>query len=114
MLPCSARTSRPLFLPAESALAWVCGQARWAHHQLLRLAACSDHNNRPTLSPCLQAEEHFLKYEAQRAKKIASKSHRERIKELNEVGWRGRISCLPAGAPCILLEFDARIYVKER
>lgn len=33
----------------------------------------------------LQAEEHFLKYEAQRAKKIASKSHRERIKELNEV-----------------------------
>ncbi|PRW55967.1 Conserved alpha-helical (ISS) [Chlorella sorokiniana] len=31
-----------------------------------------------------KAEEHFLKHEAQRAKKIASKSHRERIKELNE------------------------------
>lgn len=30
-----------------------------------------------------KAEAHFLKYEAERAKKSASKSHRERIKELN-------------------------------
>lgn len=42
-----------------------------------------------------QAEEHFLKHEAQRAKKIASKSHRERIKELNEVrgSYWGLKSC---------------------
>lgn len=30
-----------------------------------------------------RAEAHFLKYEEQRAKKAAAKSHRERIKELN-------------------------------
>ena len=35
-----------------------------------------------------------MKYEAQRAKKIASKSHRERIKELNEVGWAASAACL--------------------
>lgn len=31
-----------------------------------------------------KADEHFMKYEEQRARKLASKSHRERIKELNE------------------------------
>lgn len=31
-----------------------------------------------------KADEHFMKYEQQRARKLASKSHRERIKELNE------------------------------
>ncbi|EFN58485.1 expressed protein [Chlorella variabilis] len=31
-----------------------------------------------------KAEAHYLKYEEQRAKKAASKSHRERIKDLNE------------------------------
>ena len=31
-----------------------------------------------------KAEAHFLRYEEQRARKLASKSHRERIKELNE------------------------------
>ncbi|KAL4424981.1 hypothetical protein ABPG77_002866 [Micractinium sp. CCAP 211/92] len=31
-----------------------------------------------------RAEAHFLKYEEQRARKAASKSHRDRVKELNE------------------------------
>lgn len=31
-----------------------------------------------------RADAHFLKYEEQRARKAAAKSHRERIKELNE------------------------------
>ena len=45
-----------------------------------------------------QAEEHFLKYEAQRAKKVASKSHRERIKELNEVSCGGGWGCCTSPA----------------
>ncbi len=48
-------------------------------------APCHPAPPRPSNTIHKQAEEHFLKYEAQRAKKIASKSHRERIKELNEV-----------------------------
>ena len=43
----------------------------------------------PPTHPHPQAEAHFLKHEAERAKKIAAKSHRERIKELNEVGGVG-------------------------
>lgn len=45
-----------------------------------------------------RAEAHFLRYEEERAKKAAAKSHRERIKELNGAPRRaallGRLRCL--------------------
>jgi len=66
---------------------WEGWPLRWSCCQLRHAPVCTvpPAPPRPSNTIHKQAEEHFLKYEAQRAKKIASKSHRERIKELNEV-----------------------------